>query len=231
MQDFLPFLDHGHSRNRYQWKEQSIFYKITVELKVKTIPTSNTEPPKLVNKRNFWRSHAVSHGSWGDRTSDCASDQVGRSCTSRLFYIVSEGSCWWVKWFIFYFNAWLSCQMKTYVSKNGKWSGQWTITNIDKSWFGGSVGRSTNYLWMAILVNFSTHDSLEETLFSQYIYVFPNFFAYYAHKVRKTEVTWPCQLWSKNRIFASVTSHLFSLIIWLIWDIFDHAQILYKGEN
>ena len=68
MQDFLPFLDHGHSRNKYQRKEQSIFYEITIELKVKTIRTSNTEPPKLVNKGNFWRSHAVSHGRWGDRT-------------------------------------------------------------------------------------------------------------------------------------------------------------------
>ena len=67
----------------------------------------------MIAKRFYYQSHRVSHGCWGDCTSDCAC-QVGGFSTIWMFYIVCKRSCWWVKVLIFFLKARLSCQMNAY---------------------------------------------------------------------------------------------------------------------
>ena len=100
---------------------------------------------------------------WGDRTSDRAC-QVGGFSTIRVFYIACKRSCWWVKLWIFFLKARLSCQTNASVSKNEKWSGLWTIANTGESWFGCRWDDRQIYLSTAILANFSTNDSPGEAL-------------------------------------------------------------------
>ena len=54
-----------------------------------------------VIKRFYYHSRTVSHGRWGNRTSERAC-QVGGFSTIRVFYIVCKQSCWWVKVLIFF---------------------------------------------------------------------------------------------------------------------------------
>ena len=105
----------------------------------------------------------VSHGHWGDRTSDHVC-QVDGFSTIRMLYIACKRSCWWVKLLIFFLKARVNCQTNASVSKNEKWSGLWTIANMGESWFGCQWDDRQIYLQTAILANFSTNDSLGEAL-------------------------------------------------------------------
>ena len=90
---------------------------------------------RVQNYSYVQHSCTVSHGRWGNHTRDGAC-QVGGVSTIRVFYIACKRSCWWVKVFIVFLKARLSCQTNASVSRIEKWSGLWTIANTGESWFG-----------------------------------------------------------------------------------------------
>ena len=84
----------------------------------------------MITKRFYYHSCTVSHGHWGDCTSDRACQVGGFSTINSdsgestnlacTFYIACKWSCWWVKVLIFFLKARLSCQTIASVSKSEK---------------------------------------------------------------------------------------------------------------
>ena len=128
--DFVLFLDHGHSLKISVERSISLLQSYTKSSKLFIRPTLSRR--NVITKRFYYHSHTVSHGCWGNRTNERAC-QVGGFSTIRVFYIACKRSCWRVKVLIFFLKARLSCQTNISVSKNEKWSGQWTIANTADS--------------------------------------------------------------------------------------------------